>query len=389
MTQSTRTDALLEAARAHAAAGDFREALDSLSTAIEAAPASAPLHHERGWIRAHLGDLDGELADWSRAIELDPDFAAAHADRSVARAALRDDAGALADLRRAIELDPGREAVLGPIRQRLEARDRSTSGAVLEQGAGAVVDRRAFLRALTGTAAAAIALAPSGCASPGHESDDAGRRWGMVIDLRRCVGCKACTVACKSENHTPPGVAYNVVMEEEVGEFPHVTRRFLPRPCMHCQQPSCTDVCPTAATYRRRDGIVLVDYDRCIGCRYCIAACPYGARSFDFGHDYQPGLSLHERQPSPELGEHRSRAAGESPIGNVRKCTFCLHRVVNSLAPACATTCMGHAIHFGDLADPDARCMVHGENLQELLRTRSHMRLKEELGNEPSVYYLT
>jgi len=158
---------------------------------------------------------------------------------------------------------------------------------------------------------------------------------------------------------------------------------------MQCENSSCTVVCPTGATYHRPDGIVAVDYDRCIGCRYCIAACPYGARSFDYGENYAEDLTPHERQPSPEYGEYRSRQEGGSPIGNVRKCTFCLHRIANQLNPACSETCMAHAIHFGNLKDPDARCTVHGEQLGELLRSRQAVRLKEELGNEPAVYYLT
>ncbi|MBI5916026.1 MAG: 4Fe-4S dicluster domain-containing protein [Bacteroidetes bacterium] len=215
-------------------------------------------------------------------------------------------------------------------------------------------------------------------------------RWGMIIDLQRCVGCKACTVACKVENHTPPGVAYSVVLEQESGTYPYFKKTFLPRPCMQCENPSCTMVCPATATYARDDGVVVVDYDKCIGCRYCIAACPYGARSFDYGHNYTEDLSNPwEQQPSPEYGQHRKREHHASPEGNVRKCTFCLHRIYNGLAPACASTCMGNAIFFGNLADPEARCMVHGVKLHELLATRSYMRLKEDLGNAPRVYYLT
>ncbi len=93
-------------------------------------------------------------------------------------------------------------------------------------------------------------------------------------------------MACKNENKTPPGVAYNVFLEEEHGEFPHTYHKAYTRPCMHCAQSSCTDVCPVSATYHREDGIVVVDYNKCIGCKYCIAACPYGARSFDYGHNY-------------------------------------------------------------------------------------------------------
>jgi molybdopterin-containing oxidoreductase family iron-sulfur binding subunit len=251
----------------------------------------------------------------------------------------------------------------------------------------APIDRRGFLHASARAVLGAAALATlTGC---GSKRGEAQVRWGMVIDLKRCVGCKACTIACKAENHTPPGVAYNVVMEEEVGEYPNVSRRFLPRPCMQCANSSCTLVCPTGATYHRPDGIVAIDYDKCIGCRYCIAACPYGARSFDYGHNYADDLTPHEKQPSPEYGQYRTREPGKSPIGNVRKCTFCLHRLANALNPACAETCIGHAIHFGNLADPDARCRIHGEKLRELLASRYSMRLKEDLGNEPAVYYLT
>ena len=246
--------------------------------------------------------------------------------------------------------------------------------------------RRRFLKRAA-TAAGATALgASAGCAINPRES---AVRWGMIVDLKKCVGCKACTVACKVENHTPPGVAYNVVLEEEVGEYPDVRRQFIFRPCMQCANSSCVKVCPTGATYHREDGIVAIDYDKCIGCRYCIAACPYGSRSFDYGEDYHETPTAFESQPSPEYGENRKREKGKSPSGNVRKCTFCLHRLKKGLSPACAETCMGRAIHFGNLNDPEGRCLVHGEKLQRLLSTRSHMRLKEELGNEPSVYYLT
>lgn len=252
-------------------------------------------------------------------------------------------------------------------------------------------DRRDFLKKITlmGVATVTASLL-AGCSDKKLAGGKKGVKWGMIIDLNRCVGCKACTIACKAENHTPPGVAYNVVIEKETGIYPYNKKTFLSRPCMQCEKSSCTMVCPVSATYHREDGIVVVDYDKCIGCKYCIAACPYGARSFDYGHNYSEDLSNPwEQQPSPEYGQHRKRENHESPIGNVRKCTFCLHRITNGIAPACSTTCMGHAIHFGNLADQDAKCMAHGENLQELLATRNYMRLKEEIGNEPRVYYLT
>ena len=380
----------MEEGRASYERGDYAEAIECLTRAIELDPKNAMAYHLRGWARAHLGDIAGELADWSKAIEIDPAFDGAYADRAIARTAFRDFDGAIADGEAALRLNPSRGVVLDPILMRLRSRIEESVPALSgtdEQILGG--DRRDFMRALAGVAVATAGLSLAGCDRGGGATERKGVRWGMVIDLRRCVGCKACTVACKAENHTPPGVAYNVVMEEEVGEYPHVTRRFLPRPCMQCSNSSCTQVCPTSATYHRPDGIVVVDYDKCIGCRYCIAACPYGARSFDYGHNYAEDLTPHERQPSPEYGQHRRREKGQSPEGNVRKCTFCLHRLVNGLNPSCAETCIGHAIHFGDLNDPEGKCRIHGEKLQELLATRGHMRLKEELGNDPAVYYLT
>lgn len=211
------------------------------------------------------------------------------------------------------------------------------------------------------------------------------RRWGMVINLRQCVGCAACTVACKAENHLPPGVVYRPVMEEEGGSYPNVRRHFLPRPCMQCEEPSCVAVCPVKATYKRPDGIIAIDYNKCIGCRYCLTACPYGARSFDFGLFYTEGtprMEPYESDPSPEYGKLWPRRHGRSPIGNARKCTFCLHRLEAGILPVCVTTCIGGATNFGDLNDP-------GSLVAELLAREGVMRLKEEFGTEPKVYYLT
>ncbi len=220
------------------------------------------------------------------------------------------------------------------------------------------------------------------------------RRFGMVIDQRKCVGCKACTVSCNAENNLPPGVVYRPVVEEEVGSFPNVSSRFTPRPCMHCEHPPCVPVCPVSATYTRPDGIVAIDYEVCIGCRYCIAACPYNARTADFGEYYgtEKGASeacqgeealAYETRPSFEYGREWRRELGSraSPKGNARKCHFCLHKVENGMLPACVTTCIGGATYFGDLNDPES--LVH-----ELAGRSNAVRLKEELGTEPKVYYL-
>ena len=214
------------------------------------------------------------------------------------------------------------------------------------------------------------------------EPDDDSPRWGMVIDLQKCIGCDSCTVACKAENRTPPGVSYNVVMEEEHGEFPNVTRTNLPRPCMQCENPPCVQVCPVSATYKMDDGVVNIDYDRCIGCRYCIIACPYGARYFDFGENYDDEIDEAGEVTSPEYGVDRGkRESGESPIGNVRKCSFCTHRLERGEEPACVETCVGDARNMGDLDDPDSE-------VAKMADSSRAFQLKEEEGTDPNVYYL-
>lgn len=209
-----------------------------------------------------------------------------------------------------------------------------------------------------------------------------GPRWGMVIDLAKCVGCDTCTVSCKAENRTPPGVSYNVVLKEEIGTFPNVSKVNLPRPCMQCDKPACVQVCPVRATYKLENGIVAIDYDRCIGCRYCVVACPYGARSFDFGESYEQEMISFDDVTAPEYGFDRgAREKGKSPIGNVRKCNFCMHRIERGEEPACVETCIGDARYFGDLNDPNSV-------VSKLAKSPRAFRLKEELGTEPRVIYL-
>lgn len=214
------------------------------------------------------------------------------------------------------------------------------------------------------------------------DGEKSGVKWGMVIDLRKCVGCDSCTVACKAENRTPPGISYNVVLEEEIGEFPHVAKVNLPMPCMHCDNPPCVQVCPVRATFKLANGIVTIDNDRCIGCRYCIVACPYGARSFDFGESYEDEMLGFNDVTSPEYGiERGSREPGKTPIGTVRKCNFCLHRLERGEEPACVETCIGDARFFGDLNDPNS-------TVSKLANSPRAFRLKSELGAGPNVIYL-
>ncbi len=220
------------------------------------------------------------------------------------------------------------------------------------------------------------------------------RRWLMVIDQRKCVGCYACTISCVAENKLPPGVVYRPVLEDEVGTYPRVSRKFLPRPCMQCDRPPCTNVCPVGATEKGAEGVVTIDYKQCIGCRYCVTACPYGARTFDFGEAYTDGTpeglpamvgqaraGAMERSASFEYGRSWPRKGDDSPVGNVRKCHFCLHRLAQGMLPACVSTCIGRATYFGDANDA-------GSTVARLEGSPNATRLKEDLGTEPRVIYL-
>jgi molybdopterin-containing oxidoreductase family iron-sulfur binding subunit len=220
-------------------------------------------------------------------------------------------------------------------------------------------------------------------------------KWGMVIDIARCIGCHACTIACVAENKLPPGVVYRVVLEEEVGEYPYVRRRFIPRPCVHCQNPPCVKACPVTATYKNGQGAVVMNYPRCIGCRYCLVACPYAARTSDFGEWYTGGtpdlpnkIVGHKRaadgyevHPAAEYGKKWPDRDDDSPVGNARKCHFCLHRLKVGMLPACVTSCVGRATFFGNRTDPQSLVF-------EMIGSPRVFRLKEELGTLPSVYYL-
>jgi len=210
-------------------------------------------------------------------------------------------------------------------------------------------------------------------------------KWGMLIDTRKCVGCYACTIGCISEYKLPPGVVYRPVMEEETGTFPDVKRSFLPRPCMQCENPSCVKVCPVGATYKQKDGIVAIDYDKCIGCRSCISNCPYGARTFDTGAYYTQGtpeLQPYEKANFFEYGKKWSRDGHSSPVvGSARKCHFCTSRIKEGILPVCVTTCIGRATYFGDLNDKS-------NLINKVLSSSKPTRLKEKLGTEPLVYYI-
>jgi Fe-S-cluster-containing dehydrogenase component len=212
------------------------------------------------------------------------------------------------------------------------------------------------------------------------------RKWVMVIDQQKCIGCRACNIACNAENNLPPGVVYRPVLSQEVGKYPHVGRIFTPKPCMHCDNPPCVPACPVKATWKREDGVVVIDYNICMGCRNCLEACPYSARTADFGEFYgmgTPEIMPYETRPNYEYSKEwrRTPYSDDSPVGNARKCHFCLHRLRAGMLPACVATCLGGATYFGDYNDNNS--LVH-----ELLGTSRVRQLKPELGTRPSVFYL-
>lgn len=185
------------------------------------------------------------------------------------------------------------------------------------------------------------------------------RRYAMVIDLRRCIGCDACMVACKAEFDVPLGVFRTWVPYRVVGTYPNVRKHFMPRLCNHCEDPPCVRACPVGATYVVEDGgFVLQRYERCIGCKACMASCPYNARFM--------------------LPKSRTYTDITSVVD---KCTFCHHRVTQGLAPACVQTCIGRARIFGDLNDP-------ASEVSHLVSTLPTQVLRPEEGTKPHVFYI-
>jgi len=221
--------------------------------------------------------------------------------------------------------------------------------------------RRDFLKKSAISTASAMLLATQAKAfsltNPGIDAKnikftgDATKKYIMVIDLRKCVGCQACTASCIVENSVPDGQFRTSVTEMEIGEFPNVRKGFLPQLCNHCDEPSCTPVCPTGATFKREDGLVVIDNKICIGCGYCENACPYDKRFMN----------------------------KETKV--MDKCTFCAHRLQDGLLPACVETCVGGARIFGDLNDKNSE--VHS-----LINNFPIDVLKDEQGTKPQVYYI-
>lgn len=176
-------------------------------------------------------------------------------------------------------------------------------------------------------------------------------KYAMVIDQSRCIGCMSCVVACKRQHDIPEGYFRTRVLQMVSGTFPNLRTEFRPELCNHCDHPPCCIVCPTEASHKEADGTVQIDRSRCVGCKACIAACPYNARYIN------------------------------EEYGFADKCSFCQERVEAGGEPACVATCVGHARIFGDESDPDSE-------VSQLLANNSYRVLKKAAGTEPNVYYI-
>ena len=197
------------------------------------------------------------------------------------------------------------------------------------------------------------------------------------INLRRCIGCNTCAVACKMQNNVPDGMLWNRVLTEGCerfdsaeGTYPNLSRTYLPLACQHCENPACERVCPTGATYKDDKGRVEIDYDKCIGCRMCMAACPYNARTFNWNEPVRATGASYGDARVPERGR-----------GVMEKCTLCKERTDEGDEPMCVRFCPADARIFGDLDDPDSA-------VSRLRREQSAEVLLEEKGTRPQVFYV-
>jgi Fe-S-cluster-containing dehydrogenase component len=212
-------------------------------------------------------------------------------------------------------------------------------------------------------------------------------RWGMVIDLHRCIGCYSCVIACRQEHFIPRDIYFDRVLVTERGEYPTVKKIIMPVQCNHCREAACVKACPTGATYQREDGLVLVDDKKCVGCEYCAVACPYQQRTLykDGKSEYFPGKGL---TPYEKLGKDLF----PYQVGTILKCTFCVERIDEGIknglkpgidreaTPACVITCPAKARTFGDFDDPNSE-------VSQLVMSGKAKPLHPEFGTEPCIYY--
>ena len=198
------------------------------------------------------------------------------------------------------------------------------------------------------------------------------------INLHRCIGCNTCAVACKMQNNVPDGMLWNRVLTEGCerfdsaeGTYPNLSRTYLPLACQHCENPACERVCPTGATYKDDKGRVEIDYDKCIGCRMCMAACPYtGVRNFNWD---EPKYSIDLKTGSADAPAHVKHT--------VEKCTMCYHRIVDGKNPACVDICPARARFWGDFEDPNS-------DVSRLIAEHETKKILPEMGTSPSAYYI-
>ncbi len=216
--------------------------------------------------------------------------------------------------------------------------------------------------------------------APATAAPAAGKhRWVMVIDLAKCDGCKECTTACNAMHFVPPGQEWIKVFQNRDNQV--AGAYWFPRPCMQCDNTPCAKVCPVGATMKREDGIVLVDQERCIGCRYCIAACPYGSRFFNWAEPPHTPEELAAKYSLEWNYPHRK--------GVVEKCIFCPAHAREGKLPGCALACKMGAIYFGDqLEDSVANQTGEVVSFTQLIREKGGFRFMEDLGTEPRVWYL-
>lgn len=241
------------------------------------------------------------------------------------------------------------------------------------------VSRRAVLGSFAGIAGAG-AIAPLikqlEQVAPNPPAQGTSRRWAMVIDLRRCDGCGKCTDACQATHYLEPEQTWLKVYKLRTSAG---TEYFMPRLCMHCEDAPCVRVCPVGASFKTAGGVVLVDQDRCIGCRVCMSACPYEARYFNWAEPTRhPPLPV---VPTPENPTPQRK-------GTVGKCTFCVHQTSQGELPSCVEACSMEAIYIGDL---DADVATNGADtvrLSTFLSDNHAVRYREELGTGPRVYYI-